>query len=79
MANKIEKPENTTTEENGMDVNVFFSDPKHAKEAGFMRNAIKHIFAELASEEEVERKKQEDETKSKNPPSFLDQIFGFKK
>lgn len=79
MVTKTEKP-NVEENENDIDITSFFSDPKHAKEAGFMRNAIKHVFGELASEEEAERKKVEEETaKNKKPEGFLDFIFGVKK
>lgn len=68
------------TEKDDFDVEAFFSDPKHAKEADIMRKSIRKVFSEIATEEEEERKKEEIEAaKNKKPVGLLDFLFGEKK
>lgn len=69
----------TDKDENEFDVTKFFSDPKHAREADIMRKSVRHVFAEVANEEELERKKQEDENAKKKPVGFIEALFGLKK
>lgn len=49
----------------------FFSDPRYAEDANFMRAAVKKVFAEVASEE-VERRKKE----KKQDFSLFGGLFG---
>lgn len=69
----------TDKDEGEFDVTKFFNDPKTAREANMMRKSVKHIFSELATEEEAERQKEEIENAKKKPVSFLDAFFGIKK
>lgn len=54
-------------------IEEFFSDPKHSKDASFMRAAVKKIIGEVRTEEEEKRKLENPE-----PESFFDKIFGGK-
>lgn len=62
------------------DVETFFNDPKHAREADIMRKSIRKVIAEIATEEEAAKKKEEEEAaKNKKPSGLLDFLFGDKK
>lgn len=68
------------SEKDDFDVDTFFTDPKHAREADIMRKSIRKVLAEVASEEEEARKKEEEEAaKNKKPAGLLDILFGEKK
>ena len=70
----------TDKDENDFDVDTFFSDPKHAKEANIMRKSIRKVFSEIATEEEEIRKKEAEESaKNKKPEGLFDFLFGDKK
>lgn len=54
-------------------IEEFFTDPKHSKDANFMRGAVKKIISEHEAEKEEKRKSENPE-----PESFFDKLFGGK-
>lgn len=79
MANNKES-KNQDGQEPEISVEDFFSDPKNTVQATFLRKAFRHVFAELATEEEAARAAEKVEAdKNKKPAGILDVIFGVKK
>ena len=56
------------------DINVeeFFNDPKNAKQANFLRGSFNHLLAEAATKEQEQREKEKAE---KKPTGILDFLF----
>ena len=53
------------------ELKLFFTDPKYKKDADKLRLGVRHILAEIASEEEAHRKEEED----KKPQSIFGGLF----
>lgn len=53
------------------ELKAFFTDPKYKKDADKLRLGVRHILAEIASEEEA---RQQDE-RDKNPPGIFSGLF----
>lgn len=64
-----------TNKDKSLDEHIeeFFSDPKHSKDANFMRGAVKKILGEVRAEEEEQRRLENPESES-----FFDKFFGKK-
>lgn len=64
-----------TNKDKSLDEHIeeFFSDPKHSKDANFMRGAVKKILGEVRAEEETQKRLENPE-----PESFFDKFFGKK-
>lgn len=74
MTDETKKPE-----ADDVDIESFFSDPKNTKQVNFLRKSTKKIFAEMASEEEENKRKDEEAKRSSDPMSnFLNALFGGK-
>ena len=53
------------------ELKTFFTDPKYKRDAEKLRLGVRHILAEIASEEEARQKEEED----KKPQSIFSGLF----